>query len=201
MTETNLGFKWHLLKNGKMLYHGGIASIFLFPVFLKILHSLFEGISIITLAVSALLFYVVVAIIIYVSSDLVNLYKVVEGLLAPFVVEDISLIHTVITIKDDRARMYTIKFFNPSDHDSDSEYYEAWTPLRRSLPQNGSLPSWSTLTKELPWFAKLTKKDGNLVLLSTLSKKTAHSQMNQRLNALRKLAHDIDLWGYGEIDL
>ncbi len=151
------------LKNGKILYYSEIASIFLLQVFLKIFSLLFEGISIITLAVSALAFYVVVAIIIYVSSDLVNL--------------------------------------NPSDHDRDSEYYEAWTPLRRSLPQNGSLPSWSTLTKELPWFAKLTKKDGNLVLLSTLSKKTAHSQMNQRLNALRKLAHDIDLWGYGEVDL
>jgi hypothetical protein len=129
-----------LLKNGKILYYGGILSIFLYIPLMTLLPLLFTGrdISSIFVIVLAVMFFAIIAIVI-ISSDYANLYKFFEKLPANFVIEDINLIYTKITMKDERARRYTVKFHrfwgepNLRDFAENPEYYEIWTPLRRSL--------------------------------------------------------------------
>ncbi|MBU7017169.1 MAG: hypothetical protein HXS44_06635 [Theionarchaea archaeon] len=134
------GKSWWLLKNGKKLYYGGILSVFLYLVlFVRLLPVLFRGLdfySILALMLSVMILAIVA--VIYISSDFSNLYKVIEGLPAHFVIEDISLLRMEVIIEDGRARRYTVKFCRfwgaPEFHHSkeDSESYEVWTPLRRS---------------------------------------------------------------------
>jgi hypothetical protein len=140
-------------------------------------------------------------IFLHIGSACTNLQKVVKELSSPFVVEDADFIHNTITIKDERSRLYKIKytarepggksfiewFYDSPDTRDETGYYEAWTPIKRS-PKKGSLP----------WFAKVVTKDGTVMLQTTLSRKTATSQLNERLTSIGKLAHDIDLYGYGE---
>lgn len=187
--------KLKLLKYGGILYIGG-PLLFLLLFFL-----LFEGT--LSLPIVAVVLIILSVVFLHFGSVCTSLYKAVKELSEPFVIEDVDFIRNTVTVKDDKARVYTIKFKGKrsrrkslltwfeesSDTRGETGYYEAWTPLRRS-PQNGSLP----------WFVKVVKKDETLILLSTLSKKTASSKLNQRLTALGKLAHDIDLWGYGEVN-
>lgn len=186
--------KLKLLKYGGILYIGGPLS------FLLLFFLLFEGMLSLAVVIVVLILSVVFLHFGYMCT---NLYKAVKELSEPFVIEDVDFIRNTVTVKDDKARVYTITFKGEeprrksllswfeesSDTHGETGYYEAWTPLRRS-PKNGSLP----------WFVKVVKKDETLILLSTLSEKTASSKLNQRLTVLGKLAHDIDLWGYGEVN-
>ena len=160
---------------------------------------LFDDTFSLTIIMAALLFFA--SILLYFGSIYINLRRAVKELSEPFVLQNVNYIRNKITVKDDRSREYTITykakflrrrhlfewFEESSDTHGEMGFYEVQTPLRRS-PQNGSLP----------WFAKVTKKGETIILLSTLSEKTAHSQLNQRLTSLGKVAHNIDLYGYGE---
>ena len=198
MTGTRPQFKLSLLKYGGILYIGGILLVLLYIIGFERLSLLFEDTLSLVIVTAALIILGVVSV--YFGSTCTNLYRAVKEVSEPFVIEDIDFTRSKVTVRDDKARVYTIKFkrrgssrrfpfywFESSDTRDETGYYEAWTPLRRS-PKNGSLP----------WFVKVIKKDETLILLSTLSKKTVMSQLNERLTALGKLAHDIDLWGYGE---
>ena len=134
------GKSWWLLKNGKILYYGGILSIFLYILLLIILFPLlFTGkdVSFVLVIVLAVIILAIVAVI-YISSDYFNLYKAIERLPSNFVIEDIDLLRANVTLKDERARRYTVKFCRARgepelrDFAEDPESYEIWTPLRRS---------------------------------------------------------------------
>ena len=76
------GKSWWLLKNGKILYYGGILSIFLYILLLIILFPyLFTGkdVSFVLVIVLAAIILAIVAVI-YISSDYFNLYRAIERL-------------------------------------------------------------------------------------------------------------------------
>ncbi|MBU7017479.1 MAG: hypothetical protein HXS44_08220 [Theionarchaea archaeon] len=199
MTRTNSTFKLTLLKYGGILSISGIIVIILCILALKVFSSLFEDKS--SLIITAAATIIFGTIFLYIGSACINLQKVVKELSSPFTVEDADFIHNTITITDERSRLYKIKyttkelggksfiewFYNSPDTRDETGYYEAWTPIKRS-PEKGSLP----------WFAKVIKKDGTAMLQTILSRKTATSQLNERLTSLGNIAHDIDLYGYGE---
>ena len=199
MTETNSTFKLRLLKYGGILSIGGIIVIILCILPFIIFSPLFEDPPPLTIIIIVVVIFG--TIFLYTGSACINLQKVVKELSSPFVVEDADFIHNTITIKDERSRLYKIKyitkelggksliewFYNSPDTRDETGYYEAWTPIKRS-PEKGSLP----------WFAKVVKEKGTVVLQTTLSRKTATSHLNERLTSIGDLAHDIDLYGYGK---
>ena len=201
MTDPNLKLS---LQNYKGIFSlSGILVAFVylnlerFPLLFEDIFLFEDTFSLIIMA--ALLF--LTAVLLYFGSIYINLRRAVKELSEPFVLQDVNFIRNKITVKDDRSRVYTITykakflrhrhpfewFEESSDTHGEMGFYEVQTPLRRS-PQNGSLP----------WFAKVIKKGETIILSSTLSKKTAQSQLNQRLTSLGKIAHNIDLYGYGE---
>ena len=202
MTKPNLKLS---LQNYKGIFSAsGILVAFLylnlerFPLLFENTF-LFEDTYSLTIIMAAFLF--LATILMYFGSIYINLRKAVKELSEPFVLQNVNFIRNKITVKDDKSRVYTITykakflrrrhpfewFEESSDTHGEMGFYEVQTPLRRS-PQNGSLP----------WFAKVIKKGETIILLSTLSEKTAQSQLNQRMTSLGKVAHNIDLYGYGE---
>jgi hypothetical protein len=199
MIETTPPFKLTLLKYGRILSIGGIIVIILLILPFIVFSPLFEDPPLLTIIIISAV--ILGTIFLHIGSACTNLQKVVKELSSPFTVEDADFIHNTITIKDERSRLYKIKYiarkmggksfiewFYVSPYTRDETgYYEAWTPIKRS-PEKGSLP----------WFAKVVKRDGTVMLQTTLSRKTATSQLNERLTSMGNLAHDIDLYGYGK---
>lgn len=201
--------RW-LLKNGKLLYYSGILSFVLFviilPVLLVFLHE--KGYTSSYILIASGLFVLVMVILIYVSSDSANFSQVVR--LPPrFVIEGFNPVTKKVTIRDERARIYVVKF--------QLEHYEVWTLLRRSphcpegflyncarikfIDENffdENLKKWIPNLREKVGsikslrFVRIIKGRKELKLLAYLNKKTDSTQLTYLLNLLGELAHEIE---------
>lgn len=183
-TEASAGLriKWCFLRNAKLLYYGGLTWILLFPLYLIVLPLLLGITSMIAIPLSLVM--LVAAAIVCITYYYVKLYRVVEGLSAPFTVEDIDLLHVRIALSDG-VRVYTIEFHELPEA---PDYYTV-RALPRRLPPGSPRPSDAFATKD------------EFVICSSAPEKTTSAQMGDILKRLGKHAHDIDLWGYGGVRL
>ncbi len=104
---TGLRIKWCLLRNAKSFYYGGLTWILLFPLYFMVLPLLFGITPMIAVALSFVM--LIMAGIVCISYYHIRLYRVVDGLSAPFMVDGIDLLRVKIAITDG-ARVYTIEF-------------------------------------------------------------------------------------------
>lgn len=216
------GKKWWLLKNGKILYYGGILSLLvysliLFPTLLVLLYGKTNFPSVILIVLFSLVFVFVIIVIF--SSKYPNLYKVVEKLPPRLVVEDFDPIRAKVTVKDEKSRRYHIKFYHFLG-EPELEHCQVWTPLKKSLryPESSlydrkaaifyfrSFPSVfdETVRRLIPrntgkikntscvQFVGVAKERGEPVLVAIVSKKADSAEMNRVLNLLRTIVYEIE---------
>jgi len=153
-------YKWWLLKNGKILYYSRIVSIFLFILLLIVLVPLLFAGKVIsfTIAIVLVCMFSVIVVVVHISSDYRNLYRAIERLSENFSIKTINLIRAKVTIEDERARRYVIKFCrfwgepDLQDFSEDPEHYEIWTPLRKSLHPESSFHTNSGIIAALLGF-------------------------------------------------
>ncbi len=128
MAENNSKRIW-MLKYGKIIQYGEVLSVLLCIILMV---KLFLNRSSHFFFATLILTFVFV-ILTYASSSYASLYKVVEKLPAPFVV-NFDPLRTRVTVTDEKARVYMILHHEreTENYPGHPEYYQVWTPLSMS---------------------------------------------------------------------